>query len=324
MAKLLISLLIVSCLGKLGSDHHFNTYLSQYAKSYSEEEYLLRREIFLETLKRIELHNSDKERTWDMGINEFSDWTFDEFKAKRLGDPQDCSATKGSYNPVRNVNIPTSVDWRLYNVVTPVKNQGNCGSCWSFSTTGALESHWALTTGTRPPPELSEQQLVDCAGAFKNYGCDGGLPSQAFEYIKYAGGLTSESQYPYTGKDGQCQTNHPVVAYANGGSHNITLYDEDSLVQAIAENGPVSIAFEVVNGFQNYKSGIYSSTVCSNLPNEVNHAVLAVGYGVSGNQLYYIVKNSWGESWGDKGYFLIKRGVNMCGLADCASFPIIR
>jgi cathepsin H len=324
MAKILIALLIVSCLGKLGSEHYFNAYLSEYSKSYSEEEYHYRHNIFLETLKRIELHNSNPEHTWKMGINEFSDWTDEEFMAKRVSEPQNCSATVGNYNPVRNVELPTSVDWRIYGVVSPVKNQGQCGSCWSFSTTGALESHWALQTGTRPPPDLSEQQLVDCAGAFNNFGCNGGLPSQAFEYIKYAGGLTSEAQYPYTAKDGKCRSDYSVVAYAKGGSYNISLYDENALVQAIAENGPVSIAFEVISGFKDYKSGIYSSPACSTLPDHVNHAVLAVGYGVSGNQLYYIVKNSWGDTWGDKGYFLIQRGVNMCGVADCASFPIIR
>ena len=325
MSKIIIALLIVSCLANLQAERTFFKYTQEHNKVYTEEEYSYRLKIFSETLDRIEAHNSDPSNTWFMGLTEFTDWTEEEFAAKRLSEPQDCSATRKGTFKVGNLKqwLPTSVDWRAMGVVTPVKNQGQCGSCWAFSTTGALESHWAITT-REDLPLLSEQQLVDCAGAFNNQGCNGGLPSQAFEYIMYAGGLTSEDQYPYTGKTGTCKTGFTVVAKARRGSYNITYLDEGAISYALAFNGPVSIAFQVISGFKDYNGGVYNSPLCSNLPDQVNHAVLAVGYGVtSAGQQYYIVKNSWGVAWGTQGYFLLLKGVNMCGVADCAAFPLV-
>jgi len=165
--------------------------------------------------------------------------------------------------------------------------------------------------------------LVDCAGDFENYGCNGGLPSQAFEYIYYNGGIEGEADYPYTAKDGKCKAdaskNRLEVLQ---GSVNITAGDEHSLRNAVYE-APVSVAFEVVDGFGDYSSGVYTSTVCGNTQSDVNHAVLAVGYGYDSESGldYWVVKNSWGAEWGNKGFFKIERGVNMCGIAMCNSHP---
>ncbi|EGR31675.1 papain family cysteine protease, putative [Ichthyophthirius multifiliis] len=221
-------------------------------------------------------------------------------------------------------SIPDALDWRQYGIVTSVKNQRSCGSCWSFSTTGAVESHWALKNGN-PPPILSEQQLIDCAQDFNNFGCKGGLPSQAFEYIFYNGGLESEKDYPYMAATRNCTFDASKVSAKLEGQYNITFQDENELLYKLANEGPISIAYQVNNDFFQYRSGVYSSPSCSQQPSDVNHAVLAVGYGVSiSGQLYYIVKNSWGPEWGINGYFLIERGTNMCGLADCASYPIVQ
>ena len=323
MSKLLIVFLAVSCLANLQAERTFHHFTNAFSKSYSSEEYSYRLSIFSETLAQIESHNSNPENTWTMGINEFSDWTEAEFARGRLGAWQNCSATQGTYKGLDLGWLPASVDWRSMGVVTPVKNQGNCGSCWAFSTAAAMESHWAIVT-KQGLPSLSEQQLVDCAGNFNNNGCDGGLPSQAFQYIQQAGGLTTETQYPYTAVDGKCKTNVTFAAFARGGAHNITYLDEYGLQEAIAFNGPVSVAFQVIAGFKNYNGGVYSNPACSPLPENVNHAVLAVGYATTAaGQDYYIIKNSWGASWGVDGYFWMQRGVNMCGVADCASFPII-
>lgn len=171
---------------------------------------------------------------------------------------------------------------------------------------------------------LAEQQLVDCAGAYDNHGCEGGLPSHAFEYIKHAGGISTETAYPYFALDHNCTVDASTFALTvKGGSVNITEGDEEQLADAIYHYGPVSITFQVVTGFKDYKSGVYVSDTCKNSTADVNHAVLAVGFGTDSatGMDYWIVKNSWGTDWGNAGYFNIQRGNNMCGVAVCNSFP---
>ncbi|KAE8714082.1 Cysteine proteinase 2 [Hibiscus syriacus] len=239
----------------------------------------------------------------------------------RLGAAQNCSATTKGNHQLTDVVVPESKDWRESGIVSPVKNQGFCGSCWTFSTTGALEAAYHQAFGKAI--SLSEQQLVDCAGAFNNFGCNGGLPSQAFEYIKYNGGLDTEEAYPYTAKDSQCKFSSENVGVQVIDSVNITLCSEDELKHAVGIVRPVSVAFEVVYGFQFYKSGVYTNDTCGSTSTDVNHAVLAVGYGVENGVPYWLIKNSWGAKWGDNGYFKMEMGKNMCGVATCASYPVV-
>ena len=197
-----------------------------------------------------------------------------------------------------------------------------------------MEAHLCLAYGKDCThwTGLAEQQLVDCAGAYNNFGCNGGLPSQAFEYIKYNGGIDAEDRYAYKANaTGACQ------ASSSGAGHvaevfNITRYDEDDLVYAIANVGPVSIAYQVSPDFRFYSHGVYDAynatadtVMCQNQPTDVNHAVVAVGLGTTAqdNVPYYIVRNSWGTFWGMEGYFWMKRGENLCGVSDCASFPLV-
>ncbi|KAK8581852.1 hypothetical protein V6N12_072058 [Hibiscus sabdariffa] len=260
---------------------------------------------------------------------QFADLKWEEFRKHRLGAPQNCSATKGNHQ-LTDVVLPESKDWRESGIVSPVKDQGSCGSCWTFSTTGALEAayHQAFGKGIT----LSEQQLVDCAGAFNNFGCNGGLPSQAFEYIKYNGGLDTEEAYPYTEKDGQCKFSSENVGVQVIDSVNITLVSSSSVLlqgsevelkHAVGLVRPVSVAFEVIDDFRFYKSGVYFNDTCGSAPLDVNHAVLAVGYGVENGVPYWLIKNSWGAEWGDNGYFKMEMGKNMCGVATCASYPVV-
>ncbi|XP_048828969.1 pro-cathepsin H [Brienomyrus brachyistius] len=302
-------------------EYHFKSWMSQYNRAYDLEEFYYRLQIFTENKKKIDRHNAGNHK-FTMGLNQFSDMTFAEFKKSfLLTEPQNCSATKGGHM-TRDGPYPDSVDWRKKgNYVTPVKNQGSCGSCWTFSTTGCLESVTAISTGKLPL--LSEQQLVDCAQAFNNHGCNGGLPSQAFEYIKYNKGLMTEDDYPYTGRDGTCKFNPGKAAVFIKEVVNITKYDEMEMVDAVARLNPVSLAYEVTSDFMHYKDGIYTSTECHNTTDMVNHAVLAVGYGEDNGTPYWIVKNSWGANWGQEGYFYIERGKNMCGLAACSSYPLL-
>jgi len=308
-------------------DEIITLYKSTFGKKFVDIE-RKKLSIFIQNLNKVLKHNKNKNKTFTMGVNQYSDLTDMEFSNFYLiNESQNCSATYNEKIPFKFhlEDAPTTWDWREKGVVSDVKDQGHCGSCWTFSTTGALEAHVAITTGDKPPI-LSEQQLVDCAEDFDNHGCSGGLPSHAFEYIRYAGGLQYEDDYAYEAKDGECRTTDgaPTVQVKYG-AYNITSGDEEEMKNAIWQYGPVSVAFQVVGDFRAYKSGVYSSTNCKNTTRDVNHAVLAVGYGTTSDGIdYWIVKNSWNKMWGDNGYFKIKRGVNMCGIAVCNSFPNLK
>ncbi|XP_054858864.1 pro-cathepsin H [Eublepharis macularius] len=308
----------------LGGHHEellFKSWMYQNNKQYDvAEEYQRRFQIFVSNKQKIDRHNAGN-HTFQMGLNQFADMTFDEFRKKYLWhEPQNCSATKSNFVG-RAGWRPTAIDWRKKgNYVTPVKNQGPCGSCWTFSTTGCLESAIAIATGKLL--NLAEQQLVDCAQEFNNHGCSGGLPSQAFEYIRYNQGLMGEDTYPYRAKNGTCKFQpKEAIAFVKD-VVNITVNDEESMVDAVGNYNPVSFAFEVTGDFMLYAKGVYSSKSCHKTPDKVNHAVLAVGYGEENGLPYWTVKNSWGKMWGIDGYFNIERGSNMCGLAACASYPV--
>jgi cathepsin H len=221
--------------------------------------------------------------------------------------PQNCSATSFlQVKPELKVAaIPEGYEWNDIGMVSPVKNQGQCGSCWTFSTVGSLESHWNILGKSRNQT-FSEQQLVDCAGDFDNHGCNGGLPSHAFEYIKYAGGIESDATYPYKAKTNEC-VHRPAlnVGYVRYGSYNISQGDEVELAERLYNAGPISVSFQVISGFKNYAGGVYSVTNCGKTTQDVNHAVLATGYGVEKGSKFWNVKNSWGASWGASGYFKI-------------------
>ncbi|CAI2373477.1 unnamed protein product [Moneuplotes crassus] len=285
-------------------------------------------EIFNDNMKKVIAHNKDTTKTWKMGVNKFQDMTDEEFKIyfslDITSDDEKCSATA---SPRINYNGDTdeNFSWREIRmphsakVVTPVKDQGHCGSCWAFSTIGAMESHFLITTTKYAI--MSEQQLVDCAGDFDNHGCNGGLPENAFRYIS-ENGLTFEGTYPYVGQDQKCKYDPLYKRITAKGPFVIEEGNEEQLVESIRHAGPVSVAYQVVDDFRFYESGVYSSNDCENTKSDVNHAVLATGYGVETGLKYYEIKNSWGSDWGDEGFFKIERDQNMCGIAVCNSYPL--
>jgi C1A family cysteine protease len=221
-----------------------------------------------------------------------------------------------------DAELPKHVDWRDTHDVSSIKNQLNCGSCWAFSATGATESAWSIHH--RKLYNLSQQELVDCSGSYGNQGCDGGMMDNAFQYI-IDNGLCTNSSYPYQANSGQCMntTCHKVVHIKK--YHDIKP-NEHALARAVVKQ-PVSVAIQAnLQSFQLYKSGIYSDPNCGD---DLDHGVLVVGYGYdsSWDMKYWIVKNSWGSTWGDNGYIRIQKDINdssgLCGIAIDPSIPII-
>jgi len=328
----------------------FDSWLNRNEKVYpSSTEYSKRFSIYVSNNALVNHHNAAYEKgvtSYAMTMDgPFADLTFDEFQASYLmmkKKAKDCYATPSQESSVPAVDRthPKVCDWRTKGVLTPIKSQGQCGSCWTFASTGTLEAHHCIAQGLDCSQwtGLSEQQLVDCAGgSFGNAGCSGGWPSTAMEYVEYAGGIVTEESYQYLGQNGTaCHAARKLKKPKNIGArvrkvHNITAGDEQELVQAVGTIGPVAVAFDVANGFSLYSHGVYDAFNatsgkhnCKNDIQHLNHAVVAVGYGETMDdhpKPYHIVRNSWGNTWGMEGYFWILRGENLCGISDCAAYP---
>jgi len=336
--KVIASLLVAVCLVTLAAAHkisgninaeldsHWEAFKVAHNKHYDGQFEFVRRLIWESNLKYIQRHNLEYDmgvHTYSLGMNVFGDLTFEEFKAAYLGAKlvkRNITAAATFLTPLNVKDLPDSVDWRTKGYVTGVKDQAQCGSCWAFSATGSLEGQYFRKTGTLE--SFSEQQLVDCSGDYGNMGCNGGLMDQAFEYIeKY--GIERESDYPYTAQDGDCKYDASKVVTKVSGYVDIPTGSESKLKEAVATQGPVSVAIDASNAsFQFYRSGVYNERACSS--SQLDHGVLAVGYGSLSNNAYWLVKNSWGSSWGQQGYIFMTRDKNnQCGIATAASYPTL-
>merc|ERR1712039_553419 len=262
---------------------------------------------------------------FSLGVNQFSDLLVEEWSSQYFGVRRPANlfgaATNLGVHTWNNETLPSSVDWTSKGAVTAVKNQGQCGSCWSFSTTGSLEGAWEIATGKLV--SLSEQQFVDCDK--RDSGCSGGLMDTAFQYAE-KNAICTENSYSYKGRAGSCKASSCSVGIPKGGVtgfKDVAKDDDQALMDAVAK-GPVSIAIEAdKSAFQLYHSGVLSSTCGTNL----DHGVLAVGYGSENGKDYWKVKNSWGTSYGEDGYVRLLRGKGgkgECGvLSGPPSYPVV-
>jgi C1A family cysteine protease len=290
------------------------TYTEQNNKTYNFNNYL----IYKENLDYIDDMNS-KNLSYDLEINWLIDYKIqNRMEIYKRNECHNC-------HTFTNDIVPESIDWRKKNAVTHVKNQGNCGSCWSFSSTGSIEGAWSIKNNNLY--NLSEQMLMDCSNLYGNNGCQGGLMDNAFKYVIDNDGLCTEDEYPYKEKEGICKSRLCRKVVQISDYSDVTPNDEKILKRAVAQQ-PISVAIQAnLSSFHFYKSGIYQDDDCGT---GLDHGVLIVGYGtdkVKGLD-YWIVKNSWSPQWGENGYVRILRNYDksdsgMCGIAVQPSFPIV-
>jgi len=304
----------------------FTSWMQKHSKSYASHEFQSRYAIFKDNVDFVEQWNADKTHSHKVEANIFADLTNAEYQRIYLGTHIDATerlakaATASVFGNQPSVSLPASVDWRQAGAVTPIKNQGQCGSCWSFSTTGSTEGIHKLSTGNLV--SLSEQNLMDCSTSEGNNGCNGGLMDNAFKYIISNGGIDTEASYPYQGAQGSCQYNAANSGATIDSYQDVSSGDESALQTAAAQQ-PVSVAIDASHtSFQLYSSGVYYEAQCSS--SQLDHGVLVIGYGTDSGSDFWLVKNSWGTTWGLSGYIEMSRNRNNnCGIATTASYPTI-
>merc|ERR1712002_143099 len=319
MMKLIVFALAIA-VASATTDANWAVFKYKHGKTYSGDEDIARRWIWHSNLKTIEQHNqlfAQGLSSFYLKENEYADLTNYEFVSQMNG----MNITKDfvpSYESGKLRDVPDSVDWRKQGYVTEIKNQGNCGSCWAFSTTGGLEGQHFKSTGKLV--SLSESNLVDCSKKEGNQGCKGGLMDQGFQYV-IKNGIDTEESYPYKPKTRECEFKKSDVGATETGFKDVEEGSEDALQTAVANIGPISIAIDAShNSFQLYGGGVYNEPRCSS--KKLDHGVLAVGYGTEGSKDFWLVKNSWGKTWGLDGYIMMSRNKkNQCGVATSASYP---
>jgi C1A family cysteine protease len=317
--KLLISLALITlaCASQMRQEKEnfifaqFKQFVSDYNKNYATiDEFISRFNNFKQNYLNVESFNLENtEATHRIGINIFSDMTIQEFRKTYLNLDFTSINMKETDDVIPTfTDLPKSLDWRQKGAVSPVKSQGSCGSCWAFSTVGNLEGIYKIKTGNLVT--FSEQQLVDCDKVDK--GCKGGWMQNGFDYIKNAGGLELSRDYAYIGREGNCRFDARKAAAVRVYGYIIKSHISPEEIKAFLQSGPLAIALNA-NSFYNYHDGILNQNASQCNPYTLNHGVTLIGYGVEGAVEYLIIKNSWGNRWGENGFIRIANN-GTCGV----------
>jgi len=321
IAKIFLALaLMMTLAAAVDPEDAWNNFMAHHPMAFpTAEEAEQRKANFFSAHDVIEAHNNKPGVTYKLAHNSFSLLSAEEKKAFLGGRrPEPRNHTRTAFSSMLSERaLPASVDYRTNTCMQPVKNQGQCGSCWAFATVALVEFNACIKSGKKVA--LSEQQLVDCSTA--NYGCNGGWQYKALQYIGKTGGIATSAAYPYTssgGTSGSCKYNAAqkgAVVSASSPVNFIKAGDTTAMMTVLAAKGLVTVDIAVVNSFFSYKSGVYAEPNCgSNIVGY--HAITAVGYGTLNGVPYWIIRNSWSSGWGAAGYILFKRGVNLCGVED--------
>jgi len=322
MKTFVVLALALTAAQALNYDQEWELFKAKYERNYlSTPEHDNRKSVFISNLRLIQKHNAEHAlglHTYTLGVNQFADLTNDEFVKTYNGFRPEMYQGLPKAN-LKSVGAePDSIDWREQGYVTPVKNQGQCGSCWAFSAVATMEGAWMKKSGNLV--SLSEQQLMDCD--HQDNACNGGLPLQAINYVITQGGINTEESYPYAGRK-HYSCNYDEANSAASFSQVVQVdQTEEALKTATATVGPISVGIDASHfSFQLYSGGVYHSMFCSST--RLDHGVAVVGYGSEGGKDYWLVKNSWGGSWGERGYIKMSRNRNNnCGIATMAVYAV--
>jgi len=319
--KVLVAVLLFVCcafaLTEKEYQQQFTAFMHKFGKSYAHDEFQHRYRVFRSNLDYINTYNARKNGV-TLAVNHMADLTNQEYRRIYLGVKVPANYVHVAGRTANVTAPPDTWDWRTKNAVTPIKNQEQCGSCWAFSTTGSTEGCHEIST--QKLVSLSEQNIMDCSWSQGNQGCDGGLMTQAMTYIISNKGVDTEASYPYTAEDGTCAYNAANSGATLTGFVNVNTGDESDL-QVKTYAGPTSVAIDASqSSFQFYSGGVYYEPACSST--QLDHGVLSIGWGTSSGTQYWLVKNSWGTSWGMSGFIMMSRNKNNnCGIATMATLP---
>jgi len=299
----------------------FVDFAKTYYKHYSTEEFFDRFEIFKANLDKIEAHNK-QQLSWTLGVTQFADLTAEEFEKLYLGkvkrSPVVLPKRTQVIAPATTSAADPAFDWRSKGAISPVRNQGQCGSCWAMTVVSAIESACYIVTHNLTA--LSTQALMDCSTAAGNQGCNGGYVDESFTWIA-ANPLPADACYPYTAQSGKCSHKCPPIKWCKvTGFKDITKGDEAAMMTAVNKQ-PLAVAIEAdQSSFQFYTGGVIDDAKCGK---SLDHTLLLIGYGTDSGKQYWTLQNTWGDTFGEKGYVRLIRNKDECGVADMVSYPTV-